>query len=174
MKMLEYTSLQQIRINQQIKAPTLRVINEANENIGVITKEEALKIAFETGADLIEISPNANPPVAKIMDHGKFLYEQNKKRKKSATSHKTETKSIQIKVGTGDHDLSLKAKKISEWLSEGHRIKIELFLIGRLKALEQNFLKERIGRLLNLVTIDYKTAEDFKRSPKGLTIVIEK
>jgi len=114
------------------------------------------------------------PPVARIMDYGKFLYEQSKKKKKTATGHKTETKSLQIKVATGEHDLALKAKKISEWLAEGHRVKLELYLSGRLKALDQNFLKERMDRILKLITTEYKLAENFRKSPKGYTVVLEK
>lgn len=125
--------------------------------------------------DLIEISPNTVPPVAKIMDFGKYQYEKNKKQKKAKSGAKaTETKSIQIKVGTGEHDLGLKAKHASEWLSEGHRVKVELFLTGRLKFMDQNFLKERLDRVLNLITADYKIAENFKKGPKGYTIVLER
>jgi len=166
--------LKQFRINNQIKAKELRVIGENNENLGILSFSEAITKAREKGLDLIEISPTATPPVAKIMDYGKFLYEQNKKRKKADSGHRTETKSLQIKIGTSEHDLMLKAKKISSWLNENHRVKIELFLTGRLKSLGDAFLKEKINRLLNLITTNYKIAEDFKKSPKGLTIIIEK
>jgi translation initiation factor IF-3 len=166
--------LQSPRINNQIQARELQVIGKDNENLGVITFGEAMEKARDAGLDLIEISPGATPPVAKIMDYGKFLYEQSKKKKKQGSGHKTETKSLQIKVATGEHDLALKAKKISEWLGEGHRVKLELYLSGRMKSLGQDFLKERMDRVLNLITIDYKLAEDFRKSPKGYTIVLEK
>ena len=122
------------RINNQIRANELRVINLDGENLGVLSFKDALAKAMEQGMDLIEISPQAVPPIAKIMDFGKYQYEQNKKQKKAKSgAHKTETKSVQIKIGTGDNDLSLKARKASEWLKEGHRIKVELFLSGRSK-----------------------------------------
>ncbi len=144
-------------------------------NLGVISKEEALGHAEVAGLDLIEVSPKANPPVAKIMDYGKFQYEQKKKQKEiKAKSHITETKNIQIKIGTGEHDLSLKSKRVSEWLSEGHRVKINLFLFGRYKYMEFNFLKERLLKFLTLITEQYKVADEIKKSPKGLTMVIEK
>ncbi|HXK34898.1 MAG TPA: translation initiation factor IF-3 [Candidatus Paceibacterota bacterium] len=165
---------QSVRINNQIRAKELRVIGKDNENLGVLSFSEAIEKAKDSGLDLIEISPNAMPPVARIMDYGKFLYEQSKKKKKTATGHKTETKSLQIKVATGEHDLALKAKKISEWLAEGHRVKLELYLSGRLKALDQNFLKERMDRILKLITTEYKLAENFRKSPKGYTVVLEK
>jgi translation initiation factor IF-3 len=168
-------SNQRIRINHQIQAPELRVISEEGENLGVITIQEALKRAQEAGSDLIEISPNAQPPIAKIMDFGKFQYQESKKQKAAkAKSKTTETKQIQVKVGTGDHDLDLKAKKASEWLKEGHRIKIDLFLIGRSKFMDFNFLKERLDRVLHLITEEYRVSDPAKKGPKGLTITIEK
>lgn len=124
---------------------------------------------------MIEISPNANPPVAKIADYGKFQYDLNKKQKQArAKVQNTEVKSLQVKLGTGEHDLELKAKKASEWLREGHRIKIDLFLTGRAKYMEFNFLKERMDRILKLISEAYAIADAPKKSPKGLTVIIEK
>jgi translation initiation factor IF-3 len=109
------------------------------------------------------------------MDYGKFQYDENKKLKQSkAKVHTVELKTLQVKIGTGDHDLGLKAKKASEWLKEGHRIKIDLFLPGRSKYLDPNFLNERLDRVLKLITADYKMAGEAKKSPKGLTVIIEK
>lgn len=164
-----------VRINRNIRAAELRVINHDGENLGVIDTATALRLAEEAGLDLIEISPNATPPIAKISDYGKFQYEQNKKQKEAKSKVKTvEVKTVQVKIGTGEHDLELKAKKTSEWLAEGHRVKIDLFLPGRSKYLDQKFLKERLERLLKLLTIPYKIAEEAKKSPKGLSLLIEK
>ena len=163
------------RINNQIRAREVRLLGSAGENLGVVTLSEALAKAQEEGLDVIEISPNTAPPVAKIADYGKFQYEQSKKEKKAKASAKaTETKSVQIKVVTGEHDLSLKAKKVSEWLKEGHRIKIELFLSGRMKFMQETFLKERLERILHLITVPYKVADPVKKSPKGYMITLEK
>jgi len=108
------------------------------------------------------------------MDYGKFQYQQKKKQKEAkAKAHLTETKSIQVKIGTSEHDLGLKAKKASEWLKEGHRIKLGLYLVGRAKYSEMDFKKERIKRILDLITEDYKVAEEPKRSPKGVAMVLE-
>jgi hypothetical protein len=104
-----------------------------------------------------------------------IVTEQNKKQKEiKAKSKITEVKNIQVKIGTGEHDLELKAKKTSEWLGEGHRVKIDLFLPGRAKHFDQAFLKERLERMLRLLTEDYKIADEAKKSPKGLSIIIEK
>jgi len=163
------------RINHQIRASELRIIGPDGSNMGVMSLREALEKAHELSFDLIEISPNANPPVAKIMDYGKFQYDERKKEKTAKAKSKTvETKNVQVKVGTGDHDLELKAKKASEWLQEGNRVKIDLFLVGRTKFMDIKFLKERLERILKLITTNYKIAEEPKKSPKGLTTVIEK
>lgn len=141
----------------------------------MITLQEALGKAASAGLDLIELSPNAVPPVAKIMDYGKFQYAQNKKQKAAkAKVHTVEVKNIQVKIGTGEHDLELKAKKVGEWLSEGNRVKIELFLIGRSKYMEFKFLRERLERILKLIPVEYKVADPVRKGPKGLTIIIEK
>jgi len=127
------------RINNQIRAHEVRVLDSENQNLGVLSIKDALELAQSKGLDLIEISPNANPPIVKIMNFGKYQYEANKKLKKAKAGAKpTETKSIQVKIGTGDHDLELKAKTASKWLKEGHRIKIELFLAGRTKYMMKN------------------------------------
>ncbi len=163
------------RINSGIYAAEVRVIGPQGENFGVMATKEAIVKAQETGLDLVEISPNANPPIAKIVDYGKFLYSENKKQKSAKAKAQTvEVKSLQIKVGTGEHDLGLKAKKISEWLKEGHRVKIDLFLPGRTKYMNESFLKERLDRVFKLISEDFKVAEGIKKSTKGLTTMIER
>lgn len=166
--------MQNPRINHRVTAKELRVIGPKGENLGVLTREQALEKTEEYGLDLIEISPTANPPVARIADFGKWLYEENKKAKLSKKAHSTEVKTVQVKLATGDHDLSLKAKKSSEWLAEGHRVKVDLFLPGRSKYLDEKFLKERIERMLKLISVDYKVAAPAVKSPKGMTVMIEK
>ncbi len=163
------------RINNQIRARELRVIDHNGDNLGVLSLDEAFKRAQSLGLDLIEVSPEARPPVAKIADYGKYAYELAKKAKKmKAGAHATETKSIQIKIATGEHDLEMKAKKASSWLAEGHRIKVELFLSGRSKGMPDEFLKERMDRFLNFITIQYKVSEAYKKGPKGPIITIER
>lgn len=163
------------RVNKQIRAKELRVIGPEGENFGVLPIEDALTKAEGLGFDLIEISPNAVPPIGKIMDFGKYQYlEQKKQREVKAKSHTTETKSVQVKIGTGDHDMALKAKRSAEWLAEGHRVKVDLFLWGRYKYMEFNFLKERLERFLKLIPADFKIADPIAKGPKGLTCVIER
>lgn len=163
------------RTNHAIRTPELRVIGPKGENFGVLSLEEALKKAAEFDLDLIEISPNAIPPVCKITDLGKYMYAEAKKEKESKKkAHSVEVKSVQVKLGTGDHDLGLKAKKASEWLAQGNRVQLNLFLPGRAKYLDEKFLKTRLERLLKLMTVPYKIATPAVKSPKGMTAIIER
>ncbi len=162
-------------MNHEIRARELRVIGAAGENLGVISISEALAAAKAAGLDLIEISPMAVPPVAKITDYGKFEYERSKKEKAvKAKIRISETKEVQIKVGTGDHDMMLKAKKAAEWLAEGHRVRAELFLKGRYKGMDEAFLKDRLEKFLLRIPYAYRIAEPNARSPKGFAAVIER
>lgn len=171
----QYSYKDKTRINNAIRAKELRVIGAKGENLGVITLEAALAEAEKVNLDLIEISPNANPPVAKIMDFGQYRYETKRKASEvKAKSHVTETKNVQVKIGTGEHDQILKAKKAAEWLNDGHRVKVDLFLSGRYKYMEEAFLKDRLQRFLKIIPADYKLADDIKRSPKGLSTTIER
>jgi translation initiation factor IF-3 len=174
----KYTSQaekEHVRMNESIRAKEVRVIGPEAENFGVLSIRDALAKAQELGLDLIEISPNATPPVCKITDYGKFNYEQKKKDKDIKSKAKvTETKEAQVKIGTSSNDMNIKASKIAEWLREGHRVKIDLFLWGRYKYMEFEFLKDRLERFLAIIPEAFKIAEDIKKSPKGLSVSIER
>ena len=174
--MSKYQQNNKTLINDAIRARELRVIDENGDNLGVISKDEALRRAQDAGLDLIEISPKAKPPVAKIIDYGKWKYEQAKKAKAiKAKSNKTETKEVQIKVGTSDHDVELKAKRASEWLKDGDRVKVELYLRGRTKyVMGEDFFKEKLDRVLKLLTVEYRVAEAMRKGPKGYYLIVEK
>lgn len=162
------------RINNQIRVREVRVVDEEGKNLGVFPIDEAIQMAKDQDVDLIEVSARAVPPIAKLMEYGKFLYIEKKKAKEHKGSATTETKSLQVKIGTGEHDLELKAKKATEFLKDGHRIKIDLFLPGRAKYLKKEFLEERLKRLLDLIGEEYKLADGPTKSPKGLSVVIER
>ncbi|MDB5265103.1 MAG: translation initiation factor translation initiation factor [Parcubacteria group bacterium] len=168
-------STERTRINREITSRELRVIGAQGENLGVISLSEALKAAETAGLDLIEISPNAVPPVAKVMDYGKFQYELKKRESAARSKAKvSETKEVQIKVGTGENDMRLKAKKAAEWLAEGHRVRMELFLKGRYKGMDESFLKVRLEKFMLLIPYPYKIAEPVTRAPKGFAAIIER
>ena len=168
-------SIDDIRINEGIRVPEVRVVGSDGENLGVMSTRDAIAKAQIEGFDLIEISPKAKPPVVKITDYGQFKYEQKKKEKEAkAKAHVTELKITQVKIGTGEGDMRRKAKKVAEWIEDGHRVKIDLFLWGRYKYMEFKFLKEKLEKFLAIIPISFKIADEVKKSPKGLTVIIEK
>ncbi|MFC1633046.1 translation initiation factor IF-3 [Patescibacteria group bacterium] len=119
-------------INEQIKAEKLRVIDAKGEQLGVLTLEEALAKAKEKELDLVEVSPQADPPVARLVDYTKLKYQQ----QRQATKHKAKQKKIQIKgvrisMRIGQHDMELRAKQADKFFKEGHKVKIEMVLHGR-------------------------------------------
>lgn len=174
----KYTTQQEktrVRMNEDIRVKEVRVIGADGGNLGVLATEDALQKAREAGLDLIEVSANANPPVCRIADYGKFKYEQNKKDKEVKSKVRvSETKEVQVKIGTSDHDMGIKAGKAASWLKEGHRVKVDLFLWGRYKYMEFNFLKERLERFLAIIPESYKIAEPIAKSPKGLSVALER
>ena len=109
------------------------------------------------------------------MDFGKFLYKEKRKdRGVNKSSPDSAMRMVRIHLGTSSHDLVLKAKKIDEFLKEGSRVKIDLFLKGREKYLDREFLKERLNRAVNLVTEQYKVFQEFGKGPRGIFIIVEK
>lgn len=165
-----------VYINDQIRARELRLIDENGDNVRVLSFTEALEKARAAGLDLIEVSPDAKPPVAKITDYGKWKYEQAKRAKLiKAKSNTTETKEVQVKIGTSDHDVELKARRASEWLADGDRVKVELYLRGRTKyTMTEEFFHGKLERVLKLLTVNYKIAESVRKSPKGYYLIIER
>lgn len=110
----------------------MRVIGPNNENVGVIPVQEALRIAREAGKDLVEVSPNADPPVCRILDVGKFLYEKTKKDKEARKAQKViEVKEIQLRPKTSDHHAGFKVRDARRWLEEGKKVKVRIKFRGR-------------------------------------------
>ncbi len=160
-------------MNEQIRYPDVRVLTDDNQNLGIMKLKDALDKAKAENLDLILVAEKANPPTCKIIDYGKYKYSESKK-ESGKVNNTTETKVLRMSVGTGEGDLTVKAKQGSAWLKEGHRVKIELKLRGRSNAIDQNFLKERMERVLILMTEEYKIAEEVKKIPNGMIMVIEK
>lgn len=128
------------RTNSQIRAKEVRlIIEEENEegipvsrNIGVVSLKKALQTAEEYGVDLVEVAPGANPPVCKVMDFGKFQYEQQRKaRKARKNQQKVDVKEIQLKPKTDDHHLGFKLKQARGWLQEGKKVRVRMRFRGR-------------------------------------------
>jgi len=140
-------------------------------------RDEALKLAQEKGLDLIEVAPMAKPPVARIMDYGKYLYrEEKEERKQKAKQKKDLLKIIRLNLNTGLNDMKIKAKKANEFLNEGLRVQVELVLKGRAKYQKtfSDLAKQRIEEFLKTITVPIKLISELKRQPRGFNITIVK
>lgn len=123
------------RINDQIRAREIRVVDEQGEMLGVMTPFEAIKIAQEQGLDLVEISPNAAPPVCKILDYGKYKYELQKKAAEARKKQKIiEIKELKLRPTIGAHDYEIKIKQARKFIEEGDKVKFTLRFRGREQA----------------------------------------
>jgi len=123
------------RVNDQIRAREIRVVDEAGEMLGVMTPFDAMKIAQEQGLDLVEISPNAAPPVCKILDYGKYKYELQKKANEARKKQKViEIKELKLRPTIGDHDYEIKLKQARKFIEGGDKVKFTLRFRGREQA----------------------------------------
>ncbi len=129
---LEVKHIKEFQINEQIRDAQLRVIDEKGQMIGILSGKEALALADERELDLVKVSPDANPPVCKILDYGKFRYEMAKKEKESKKSQTvTQIKEMRTSVRVQDHDLNVKVRSVQKMLSEGDKVKISVRFRGR-------------------------------------------
>lgn len=121
-----------LRKNEQIKAKTVRLISRDDEQLGIMGTAKAIEMAKEAGLDLLEVSPNATPPVCRLMDYGKYLYRQKKiDQKHRAKQKKNEVKGIRMSLRTDSHDIEVKVKRARKFLEQGNSIKVALIFRGR-------------------------------------------
>ena len=149
-------------VNDQIRDHELRVIDNQGENLGVITREEALKLAAENELDLVLIVTKAKPPVAKIVDFSKFKYDQQKKEAEQRKGKRTELKELQFKPNIDEHDLNVRIKRAKEFLTNGDKVKFTVKFFGRMKA------KKQIG--YDKMKIVVRELEDFAEVESGPTM----
>ena len=147
-----------VRVNETIRAKEVRLISEDGGLIGIVGIREALDIAEKRNLDLVEISPNANPPVCKIIDYGKFKYEQQKREKiNKKKQHVITVKEVRFRPHTDDHDIETKVRKIRELINAGDRVKISVMFRGREMAHQEmgrDTLDKVIALLQDVVKID--------------------
>lgn len=154
------------RVNEMIRVREVRLIDDEGNQMGIVATLEALKLAKEKDLDLVEVSPNANPPVCKILDYGKYRFEQEKKlrdAKKNQKVLKLKEIRMQPKIGTGD--LDTKAKHIQEFLDEGDKVKVTIRFRGRELAhteLGYDVLQEVLKRLTSAYVVEKQPAMDGK------------
>ena len=121
-----------LRINRRIRARQIRVIDEEGKQLGIMSLEEGLREAEERDLDLVEIAPNTNPPVCRIMDHGKYLYQQNKRAQRAKKSQRaTQLKEIKFRPKINEHDYQFKKRHILRFLSDGNLVKATVMFRGR-------------------------------------------
>lgn len=151
--------------------------DETGQQIGIMSREEALKLAQEKKLDLIEVAPMAKPPVARIMDYGKYIYrEEKEERKQKAKQRKDILKIIRISLNASLNDLKIKANKTDVFLKEGLKVQVELVLKGRAKY-QKTFAdlgKQKIENFLKSITVPIKTISELKRQPRGFNVTIVK
>lgn len=161
-------------MNIWIKASPVRLIDEKGENRGVVETKEALRLAQEKGLDLIEIAPQADPPVCRIMEYGKFQYQKSRQARQQKTKQKKiEVKGIRLSLRTGQHDLETKAKQANKFINQGHKVRIEIILRGREKALA-SMAREKLNAFVGLITTETKVEQEIKRQPRGFGMVVAK
>ena len=121
-----------MRINEEIRAREVRVIANGGEQLGIMSSRDALKLALENHLDLVEIAPTAKPPVCRIMDYGKYRYEQQKREKEARKKQKTfDIKEVKLRPGIEDHDFNVKYKNAVRFLEDGDKVKVTLRFRGR-------------------------------------------
>ncbi len=154
--------------------PQLDVVDDEGKQLGVMATFEALKLAKDRDLDLVEVNPNSQPPIAKIMDYGKYMYKKAKQEKASGKKPKEqEVKTVKVGFKTGQHDMDFKAKQIGEFLNEGHIVRIELTLRGREKGLAE-IGRAKLTTFLTIIKEGYTIQDAIKRSPFGWSIIIKK
>ncbi len=130
------------RVNELIDSQTVRVIDSDGEMIGVVSAEEGLQLAYEAGLDLVEVSPNADPPVCKILDYGKFKDEQQKKRNEARKKQRIiEVKEIKMRPGIDEHDYQVKMRSMRRFLDDGDKVKVTIRFRGREMAHQELGMK---------------------------------
>jgi len=161
-------------VNYRIRAPEVRLIDKTGKQLGILSIEKALRIAGERNLDLIQVTEKVIPPVCKIMDYGKYLYQEKKKEKLSPKSP-GELKGIRLGFGISQHDLEVRAKLAEKFLKKGHKVRVELILRGRQKALPE-FAREKMNQFLKILEgiLPIKIERGLKRESRGFIMIISK
>ena len=161
-----------VRVNQNIRAPQVRVISPEGEQLGILDVSEALRKAEEFSLDLVEVAPGVDPPVCKIMDYGKFRYEESKKdherKKKQAT---VVLKEIKLRPKTEDHDLQYKVKNLKRFLEEKCKVKVTIMFRGR-EITHPEMARHLIDRLLEMVSDFAEVEQTAKFEGRNMIMIL--
>ncbi len=160
---MEYTSIafKELRVSDQIRVPQVRVIDEKNEQLGVLSTDRARQIAIERELDLVEVAPQANPPVCRLMDYGRFRFDARKREQESRRKQaSTRLKQMNFRPKIGDHDYQTKLKRVREFLTEGDKVKVTIWFRGR-EMVHQDIGRKILERMAN----DLADVAHVERSP---------
>ena len=161
-----------MRANTQIKSEKIRLIEEQGNQLGVVGLLEGLKRADDAGLDLVEISPNTNPPVCKILDYGKYIYEKQKLEKKNKKKqHVIHVKEIRVRPNTGDHDLLTKLSRAKKFLEAGDKVKITVMYRGREMA-RQDIGIETLNRVVEILNDFSKIDKQTNLEGRRLSLIL--
>lgn len=165
--------MQKTRTNNQIRVPEVRVIDENGEQLGIMKTSEALAMAAEREMDLVEVSPQARPPVVKFIDFDKYRYHQKKlEQQQKKKLKKVDVKGIRLSIRISEHDLSIKAKRAIEFLEEGHKVKVDLLMRGREQA-HPEIGFDVVKKFLTFIP-SFVTEAEIKRQGPFISTVIAK
>ncbi len=165
-------STSELRVNNEIRAKTVRLIDANGNQIGIVSRKEALELAEKSNLDLVEIAPAADPPVCKIIDYGKYKYSLDKKAKSINKKQKSsELKEIKMRPSIGEHDYNFKIKNLHKFLKEGNQVKITITFKGR----EMNYVnlgRELLDRVIKNTEEVAKVAKEPKLEGRNITLVL--
>lgn len=160
------------KANEKILAPVVFVIDENNVSVGEMDTAKAIDLAVEHGYDLVEVSPKAKPPVCRMIDFGKFQYQQAKQEQQHKSKQKkVDTKGVRIGLRTDTHDLNFKKVQSEKFLKKGHKVKIEIILKGREKA-HQDMAKKTLAAFLTSIEVPHTIEDEIKSFPGGFNTLI--
>lgn len=155
-----------------IRISPVRLIDDQGEQVGIVETREALALAQSKDLDLVEIAPTAKPPVCKIIDWGKFQYQEAKKKQEaSAKQKKIEIKGIRFRPSTDENDLNFKLKQAEKFLKKGNKVKVEIVLRGREKAFA-GLSREKLQKFIDKIEIPIKIEQGIKRQFNGFNVLI--
>lgn len=162
-----------LRLNNQIRVPEVQVIGPEGEKLGVMPMHEALKIAQERNFDVVEVGPTSVPPLVKILDYGKFMYQKERREKQGGgKSAAQEVKTVQIGFRTEAHDMQVRATQIDKFLAKGHRVKVEMKLRGREKGMVP-VGRAKFELFLKIISEAHEMESPIKGFPGGLGVLVK-
>jgi len=160
------------RVNEQIKCPKVRLVDENGEMVGVVAIRDALERAQEAGLDLVEVSPNAEPPVCKILDYGKFRFEEQKRKSELKKKQKVvEVKEIQIRPGISEHDFQVKMRAAEKFIGNGDKLKITMRFRGR-EMTHQQLGMEVLNRVKTILGDKIKVEQEPKLEGRRMIMML--